>query len=83
MPNNKKVIVVMPAYNAAKTLRRTYDEVMTQGVVDLMIVEDDVSQDDKIARTLPQRIVHVQEKNRGMEQSRSGSRVQFFPEASK
>jgi len=27
--------VVMPAYNAAKTLQRTYDEVMEQGIVDL------------------------------------------------
>ena len=67
MYNNKKVIVVMPAYNAAKTLRRTYDEVMAQGVVDLVIVVDDVSQDDtvSIARALPQTIVHVHEKNQG------------------
>ena len=67
MYNNKKVIVVMPAYNAAKTLRRTYDEVMAQGVVDLVIVVDDGSHDDtvSIARTLPQTIVHVHEKNRG------------------
>ena len=57
----------MPAYNAAKTLRRTYDEVMAQGVVDLVIVVDDDSHDDtvSIARTLPQTIVHVHEKNRG------------------
>jgi glycosyltransferase involved in cell wall biosynthesis len=27
----KKVVVVMPAYNAATTLRMTYDEVMAQG----------------------------------------------------
>lgn len=67
MYNNKKVIVVMPAYNAAKTLRRTYDEVMAQGVVDLVIVVDDGSHDDtvSIARTLPQTIVHMHEKNRG------------------
>lgn len=57
----------MPAYNAAKTLHRTYDEVMAQGVVDLVIVVDDGSQDDtvSVARTLPQTIVHVHEKNRG------------------
>jgi len=29
----------MPAYNAARTLRRTYDEVMAQGIVDLVIPE--------------------------------------------
>ena len=56
----------MPAYNAAKTLHRTYDEVMAQGVVDLVIVVDDGSQDDtvSVARTLPQTIVHLHEKNR-------------------
>jgi len=36
----------MPAYNAAKTLRMTYDEIMSQGVVDLVIIVDDASQDD-------------------------------------
>lgn len=67
MFHGKKVIVIMPAYNAARTLRRTYDEVMAQGVVDLVIVVDDASQDDTvaIARTLPQTIVHVHEENRG------------------
>jgi Flp pilus assembly protein TadD len=33
MFKNKKVIVVMPAYNAAQTLKITYDEVMEQGIV--------------------------------------------------
>ena len=28
-----KIVVVMPAYNAARTLRRTYDEVVDQGLV--------------------------------------------------
>ena len=51
----KRVVVVMPAYNAARTLRRTYDEVMAQGVVDLVIVVDDASRDETVAvaRTLP------------------------------
>lgn len=35
MFRDKKVIVVMPAYNAAETLRKTYKEVMAQSVVDL------------------------------------------------
>ena len=30
MYKDKKVIVVMPAYNAAQTLKKTYDEVMEQ-----------------------------------------------------
>ena len=27
MINNKKVVVIMPAYNAEKTLKQTYDEI--------------------------------------------------------
>jgi len=30
----------MPAYNAAKTLRKTYEEVMVQGIVDLVVLVD-------------------------------------------
>ena len=67
MFKSKKVIVVMPAYNAAKTLQDTHREVMDQGVVDLVIVVDDGSRDDTvaIARTLPNTLVHVHDKNRG------------------
>jgi glycosyltransferase involved in cell wall biosynthesis len=52
---NKKVVVVMPAYNAARTLRQTHDEVMAQNIVDHVIVVDDGSQDETsaIAKTLP------------------------------
>jgi len=67
MYKNKKVIVVMPAYNAASTLKMTYDEVMAQGIVDLVILVDDASSDETslIARRLPQTKVYVHEKNRG------------------
>lgn len=67
MLNGCKVIVVMPAYNAARTLRRTYEEVMAQGIVDLVIVVDDASHDDTvaIARTLPQVQVETHSRNRG------------------
>ena len=37
MKSPGRVIVVMPAYHAEHTLRRTYEEVMEQGVVDLVI----------------------------------------------
>jgi glycosyltransferase involved in cell wall biosynthesis len=62
-----KVVVVMPAYNAAATLRETYDEVMAQGVVDLVIVVDDASSDAtvRVAGTLPKAQVHVHPRNRG------------------
>lgn len=67
MFRDKKVVVVMPAYNAARTLKRTYDEAMAQGVVDLVIVVDDASQDETtaVAKTLPNTVVHVHEVNRG------------------
>jgi glycosyltransferase involved in cell wall biosynthesis len=48
-----KVVVVMPAYNAAKTLRMTYAE-LPHDVVDLVILVDDGSRDEtiEIARSL-------------------------------
>jgi len=67
MYKNKKVIVVMPAYNAALTLRKTYEEVMSQDIVDLIIVVDDKSVDKtvSIAKTLPKTILHTHETNLG------------------
>jgi len=64
---DKKVVVVMPAYNAAKTLRRTYDEVMAQGIVDAVIVVDDASNDEttSLAKTLPNSLVHTHPTNSG------------------
>jgi glycosyltransferase involved in cell wall biosynthesis len=60
-----KVIVVMPAYNAAKTLERTYRDIPA-GVVDEVILVDDVSHDQtvEIAQRLGiKTVVHIQ--NRG------------------
>jgi len=67
MFKDKKVIVVMPAYNAAKTLRKTYEEVMAQGIVDLVVLVDDKSRDEtvSIAKTLPDTLVYTHEKNLG------------------
>jgi glycosyltransferase involved in cell wall biosynthesis len=67
MLKDQKIVVVMPAYNAARTLRQTYDEVMAQGGVDLVILVDDASHDDTvaIARTLPHVQVAVHPINRG------------------
>jgi len=67
MLNGQKIVVVMPAYNAARTLRQTYDEVMAHGIVDLVIVVDDASHDETvaIARTLPHVQVEVHPENRG------------------
>ena len=67
MYRDQKIIVVMPAYNAAQTLRKTYDEVMAQKIVDLIILVDDGSSDDTvaIAKSLPDTIVHAHHQNRG------------------
>ena len=67
MLNGKKVVIVMPAFNAARTLRRTWDEVMDQEIVDLIIVVDDKSQDKtvSIAETFPDTVVYRHEKNMG------------------
>lgn len=57
----------MPAYNAAQTLRKTYDEVMAQGVVDLVIVVDDASHDETfaVAEALPNTLVYRHPSNMG------------------
>lgn len=67
MYQEKKIIVVMPAYNAEETLRKTYNEVMAQGIVDLVIIVDDASRDQtaSLARTLAKTRVHVHERNKG------------------
>jgi len=67
MFRGKKVVVVMPAYNAAKTLRQTYEEVMDQGLVDLVIVVDDASTDEttQIAETLDHAKVFRHPSNKG------------------
>ncbi len=53
MINNKKIIVIMPAYNAEKTLKQTYEEIY-RDFVDEIILVDDHSNDKtlEIARDL-------------------------------
>jgi glycosyltransferase involved in cell wall biosynthesis len=53
MLNNKRVAVILPAYNAARTLRQTYDEI-PRDVVDDIILTDDASRDNTadLARSL-------------------------------
>ncbi len=67
MLRGKKVVVVMPAYNAARTLRDTHREVMDQGIVDEVVLVDDGSSDGTvaIATSLERTIVHVHDLNRG------------------
>ena len=65
MLNGKRIVVVMPAYNAEKTLVRTYDEI-PKGVVDDIILTDDHSSDKtvEVARTLKVKLF-VHDKNKG------------------
>jgi glycosyltransferase involved in cell wall biosynthesis len=67
MVQGKRIVVVMPAYNASRTLRETYREVLEQGIVDSIILVDDASSDDTvdIAGELPQISVFVHEQNKG------------------
>ncbi len=65
MINGKKVVVVLPAYNAAKTLVKTYQEIPAAFVDDLVLV-DDASWDGTadVARQLGIRVI-IHEKNTG------------------
>jgi glycosyltransferase involved in cell wall biosynthesis len=66
MYKGKKVIVVMPAYNAAKTLEKTYNEIPFP-LVDEVVLCDDASKDNTkdLAREIGIRHVIVHEKNKG------------------
>lgn len=61
MIHGKKIVVVMPAYNAEKTLRQTWDELPFE-VVDEVVLVDDASKDSTVemARVLGVRtLVHL------------------------
>ena len=67
MFKGRKVIVVMPAYNAAQTLKQTHDEVMDQDIVDRVILVDDDSNDEtlSVAGALPDTLVYKHRSNIG------------------
>jgi glycosyltransferase involved in cell wall biosynthesis len=67
MLKQKKVIVVMPAYNAEQTIEKTWREVIGEDIVDEIIVVDDGSNDGTAerARRLDRVFVHVHPRNRG------------------
>ncbi len=66
MINGKKIVVVMPAYNASKTLERTYKEIPGD-IVDEVVVVDDCSKDDTAEKAREIGIRHVirHEENKG------------------
>jgi glycosyltransferase involved in cell wall biosynthesis len=63
---NKKIVVVLPAYNASKTLERTYREIPFD-IVDETVLVDDMSKDDtvEVARRLGINHIIRHEKNTG------------------
>jgi len=65
MLNGKKIVVVLPAYNASKTLEKTYNEIPFE-FVDEVVLVDDASRDDtaEVARKLGIRTI-VHESNKG------------------
>ena len=66
MYKGKKIVVVLPAYNAAKTLEKTYREIPFD-LVDEVILCDDHSRDNtaQLGRSLGIQHVIVHEKNKG------------------
>lgn len=66
MIHGKKIVVVLPAYNAALTLKRTYDEIPFD-IVDEVVLVDDCSKDNtvEVAREIGIHHVISHEKNKG------------------
>lgn len=66
MINGHKVVVVLPAYNAAKTLVQTYNEIDSD-IVDEVILVDDASKDNtiEVAQSLGIRHIVRHEQNKG------------------
>lgn len=66
MINGKKIVVVMPAYNAEQTLEKTYKEIPTD-IVDEVILTDDCSNDQTVRKAYELGITEVikHEENRG------------------
>lgn len=58
MIENRKVAVVLPAYNAEKTLEKTYNEIPFD-VVDEIILTDDLSIDNTVERAKEIEIKHI------------------------
>jgi glycosyltransferase involved in cell wall biosynthesis len=66
MINGKKVVVVLPAYNAANTLKKTIDEI-PQPLVDELVLVDDASKDHtlEVAKSLGIKHIIKHDKNLG------------------
>ena len=63
---NKKIVVVLPAYNAELTLAKTYSEIPLD-IVDEVVIVDDASSDKTVEAAKKLGITHIiqHEKNKG------------------
>jgi len=77
--NQKKIIVVLPAYNAAKTLQETYKEIPFDMVDDVILV-DDASKDDtvEVAKQIGIKNIITHEKNKVMAVIRKHAMTKHF-----
>jgi glycosyltransferase involved in cell wall biosynthesis len=66
MINQKKLVVVLPAYNASQTLEKTFQEIPHQ-IIDEVVLVDDASKDNtlEVAKALGIRHVIRHEQNKG------------------
>ncbi|MDO8733650.1 MAG: glycosyltransferase, partial [Elusimicrobiota bacterium] len=65
MINNKKIVVVMPAYNAEKTVEKTYRDIPKHIVDDIILVDDNSSDKTvEIAKSLGLKTI-IHKKNMG------------------
>lgn len=66
MIKGKKIVVVLPAYNAAVTLKQTYDEIPFD-IVDEVVLVDDYSKDEtsEVARELGIKHIIRHDRNKG------------------
>jgi len=70
LKNNRKIVVVMPAYNAEKTLQKTYSDI-PKDWVDQVVLVDDASRDKtaEIAKRLKiETFIHLKNKGYGANQ---------------
>lgn len=65
MINNKKVVVIMPAYNAEKTLKQTYEEIYHDFVDEVILVDDNSVDNTKTVSQELNITTIVHKENRG------------------
>ncbi len=65
MINGKKVVIIMPAYNAEKTLKQTYDEIYKDFVDEVILVDDNSQDNTKIVSKSLNITTIVHKENKG------------------